>query len=379
MFLYEHQGKELLKRFSVAVPRSILVFSNQALPLANDLGRSEVIIKSQVLSGRRGVNGGIAQCSLLEVSKTMERLSERLPKAHSIFRKVTKFLVEEKIDIAREIYLSLVVSREEQALLLLASERGGISIELSIVAKLRFNELRSHRRRLYGVSKNWKLDSVVKLRLSDLAVKLYRLLLTYNLLLVEINPLAITKKRLVIIDAKMESEFRLPSLNFSLKERGCFALGLSREGRAEAANLSYVQIGKGAIGCLANGAGLSLASIDMIAASNLRPLNFLDLKGKSSIKKVSKAMAVIASNNSLRSILVNIFGGIVCCGSVSEGLLAATATNPIIPTLLVRMEGTGKRFGTNALRNSNYRLLHVAMDFSKIIRGAAHHSDSRNV
>jgi len=367
--IHEYQGKEILKKYGVAVPRGIPCFSvDEAVKAAEALGGPVWVVKAQIHAGGRGKGGGVKLARSLEEVRTLsgQILGMQL-KTHQTGpegQKVRRLLIEEGADIRKELYVGMVVDRVTQRVCLMASSEGGMDIE----------EVAAHTpEKIHKVF----VDPVTALgdaECDDVARKigvpeaslpqarsvlqgLYSAFWETDASLAEINPLILTGDgRVVALDAKLNFDdnalYRHPEI-VELRD-------LDEEDPAEIEaskfDLAYIQL-DGNIGCLVNGAGLAMATMDTIKLFGGEPANFLDVGGGASTEKVTEAFKIMLRNPNLRAILVNIFGGIMRCDVIAEGVIAASRAVGLKVPLVVRMKGTNEELGRKMLADSGLPII----------------------
>ena len=369
MKIHEYQGKELLRQAGVPVPRGEAAFSvDEALEVAGRLGGPIWVVKAQIHAGGRGKGGGVKVArSLDEVRAHAQAILGMQLVTHQTGprgQKVKRLLIEEGADIRKELYVGMVVDRVSQKVCLMASSEGGMDIE----------EVAAHTpEKIHRVI----IDPVAGLTAADadrvaLAIGvpqasvpqaraalqgLYRVFWDKDASLAEINPLVITGSGAVIaLDAKFNFDsnalFRHPEI-VALRD-------LDEEDPAEIAaskfDLSYIQL-DGTIGCLVNGAGLAMATMDTIKLYGGSPANFLDVGGGATAEKVTEAFKIMLSSANLKAILVNIFGGIMKCDTIAEGVIAASRAVKLSVPLVVRMKGTNEALGRQMLADSGLPII----------------------
>ncbi len=363
MRLHEHQAKALLAQAGLAVPRGrVAATAAEARAAAEDIG-GPVVVKAQVLAGGRGAAGGVLPAdSPAAAAEAAERLLGRpLATAQSgpAGRIVRRVLVEERLPVARELYAAAVLDREAARIAVLASARGGIDIETLAAAApgLVFKDTIDPRTG-FRPEQARRAAAALALPGPDLGPaaafleSLARVLETNDATLVEINPLVATVSgALAAADAKIEIDdnalFRHPDLAALADpdERS------PEEAEAAAAGLSFVRL-DGDVGCLVNGAGLAMATMDLIALAGGRPANFLDVGGGATEDAVAKSFALLAADPRVRAVLVNIFGGIVRCDLVARGIVRAARERGVRVPVVTRMDGTNAELGRQVLAAS---------------------------
>jgi succinyl-CoA synthetase beta subunit len=385
MKIHEYQGKEILKRFGVAVPRSIPCFSvAEAVKAAGELGGKVWVVKAQIHAGGRGKGGGVKVAKSLDEVKThASNILGMQLKTHQTGpegQKVRRLLIEEGADIKKELYVGMVIDRATQRVALMASSEGGMDIE----------EVAAHTpEKIHKVFvdpttglKDAEADDVArKIGVPDAAVPqartvlqgLYKAFWDTDASLAEINPMILTGDgRVVALDAKMNFDsnalFRHPDI-VALRD-------LDEEDPAEIEaskfDLSYIQL-DGNIGCLVNGAGLAMATMDTIKLYGGSPANFLDVGGGATADKVTEAFKIMLLNPNLKAILVNIFGGIMKCDTIAEGVITASRAVKLKVPLVVRMKGTNEALGKKMLAESGLPIISadtMAEAAEKVVKAA---------
>ncbi|WCE94437.1 ADP-forming succinate--CoA ligase subunit beta [Acidithiobacillus ferriphilus] len=369
MNLHEYQAKRLLAEEGVLVPRAIPAFSvREAVNQARELGGPAWVVKAQVHAGGRGKAGGVRVVnSIAQVEKTAQELLGKplvTVQTGPQGQHVAALLIEEPSQIARELYLALMVDRGQARITFLATQEGGMDIEdlaasrpealHRVVVEPRTGFLPFQARQL---GFQFGLDASQVQQLTRIMQGMYRLAQRLDALMVEINPLAITTDgKLLALDAKVVMDdnalYRHPEsdeLFDSTQQDG-------REITARQFGLNYISL-EGNIGCMVNGAGLAMATMDLIKLHGGEPANFLDVGGGAAADKVTQAFKLILSDIRVKAILVNIFGGITRCDLLAEGIIQAAAEVGIHLPVVVRLEGTKKEEGMALLRDSGLSLI----------------------
>jgi len=369
MKIHEYQGKEILRQFGVPTPRGAACFSvDEAVSAAQALGGAVWVVKAQIHAGGRGKGGGVKVVrSLEEVRLAAEQILGMHLVTHQTGQEgqlVRRLLVEEGAQIAREFYLGMVIDRDAQRVALLASSEGGMEIEeVALHSPEKIHTLRidpvagmsaeeaAQVARLIGIPEASVAGTVVVLQ------GLYRAFVEKEAMLAEINPLVLTADgRVLALDAK----FNFDS-NALFRHSEIVALrDLDEEDQAEIEaskfDLSYISL-EGDIACLVNGAGLAMATMDIIKLYGGNPANFLDVGGGASREKVTEAFKLMLKNPGLKAILVNIFGGIMKCDVIAEGIVAAVREVHLRVPLVVRLEGTNVELGKKILAESGLPII----------------------
>lgn len=363
MKIHEFQAKEILARFGVPVPESKVVSSAQeAGRVAGELG-NKVVVKAQVHAGGRGKAGGVKLVSSpAEAQDVAAKLLGNPLVTHQTGPKgqvVRKVLIEQGLEIEREFYLGLVLDRESARVALIASAEGGVEIE-QVAAKSPEKIMKVYADPLNGLM-GWQVRGLgFKLGLSKVQVNqlvsfaqgLYMAFVHLDASLVEINPLVLTTKGdLIALDAKMNFDDNGLFRHKDIAELRDTEQEEPAEVEASKFNLSYVKL-DGDIGCMVNGAGLAIATMDIIKLFGREPANFLDVGGGTDAKRVQAAFEIILSDPKVKAVLVNIFGGIVRCDLIAEGVVEAVKQVGIKVPLVVRLQGTKREEGRQILKES---------------------------
>ena len=369
MNIHEHQAKQILKEFGIEVPNGVFAFSVEDLiKKAKQLNTEKYVLKAQIHAGGRGKAGGVKILNNIdELTKaSIELLGKKLitPQTGSEGKEVKRLYVEESSSIEKEFYLSCLVDRESSKIAFISSDQGGMDIEevaknnpdKIITTKLNIGEDISESD-CEKIIKIFNLKDNSKIAAISLIKSIYKMFLSTDASLVEINPLILTKdKKIVCLDAKINfddnSLYRQPEI---LKLRD---LNEENPTEIEASkhNLSYIKL-DGNIGCMVNGAGLAMATMDIIKLYGKEPANFLDVGGGASKEKVSAALKIILSDKNVKGILINIFGGIMKCDVLAHGVVDAAKEIKIKVPLVVRLAGTNFKEGKNILDNSGLKII----------------------
>ena len=362
--IHEYQGKEVLREYGVPTPRGFPAFSaDEALEAAKKLGGKVWVVKAQIHAGGRGKGGGVKLAKSLEEVRELssKMLGMRLVTHQTgpAGQKVRRLLIEEGADIKKELYVALVVDRGAQKVVLMASSEGGMDIE-QVAASTPEKIHKLFIDPAQGLNDVDADEIAASIGIADRAraqgralfKALYKCFDATDASLVEINPLVLTgEHRVVALDAKFNFDdnalFRHPEI-VALRD-------LDEEDPAEVEasshELNYIQL-DGDIGCLVNGAGLAMATMDIIKFYGGSPANFLDVGGGATTEKVTEAFKIMLRNPSLKAILVNIFGGIMKCDTIATGVVAAARDVKLKVPLIVRMKGTNEELGKKILAES---------------------------
>jgi succinyl-CoA synthetase beta subunit len=369
MNIHEYQGKEILRRYGVATPRGIPCFSAaEADAAARELGGKVWVVKAQIHAGGRGKGGGVKVArSLAEVNQFASAILGMTLVTHQTGpegRLVRRLLVEEGADIAKELYVGMVVDRATQRVTLMASSEGGMEIE-DVAARAPEKIHKVAIDPAAGLTDAQADDVAQKIGVPEASASqargfmqgLYRAFVDCDASLAEINPLILTGDgRVLALDAKLNFDsnalFRHPDI-VAMRD-------LDEEDAAEVEaskfDLSYISL-NGNIGCLVNGAGLAMATMDVIKLFGAEPANFLDVGGGATAQKVTEAFKLMLKNPAVKGILVNIFGGIMRCDTIAEGVIAAAKEVKLNVPLVVRMKGTNEELGRRKLQESGLPII----------------------
>ena len=369
MKIHEYQGKEIFRKFGVPTPRGIPAFGvDEAVAAASSLGGPVWVVKAQIHAGGRGKGGGV------KVAKSVDEVRDLAGKILGMQlvthqtgpggQKVRRLLIEEGADIRKELYVGMVVDRVTQRVCLMASSEGGMDIE-EVAAKTPEKIHKVFIDPIKGLTDAEADDVARRIGIPDGSVAqartvlqgLYRAFDATDASLAEINPLVVTGDGSVIaLDAKLNFDsnglFRHPEI-VEMRD-------LDEEDPAEVeaskSDLSYISL-DGNIGCLVNGAGLAMATMDTIKLYGGEPANFLDVGGGATAEKVTEAFKIMLRNPGLKAILVNIFGGIMKCDTIAEGVVAASKAVSLGVPLVVRMKGTNEDIGKKILADSGLPII----------------------
>ncbi len=369
MNIHEYQAKAVLKEFGVPVPRGIPAFTvDEAVKAANDLGGPVWVVKSQIHAGGRGKGGGVKVVKNVDAVKSeATRMLGMTLVTHQTGpqgRLVRRLYIEEGSAIAKEFYLSLLVDRDTSRIAFIASTEGGMDIEevahntpekiLTVHVDPACGIQPFHGRR---IAKSLGVTGETAKQVSALVEKLYRAFVAKDMSMLEINPLVITDKGDVIcLDAKINFDD-----NALYRHKDVQALHDPNEqdpAELEAAkyDLNFIKL-DGSIGCLVNGAGLAMATMDIIKLYGSSPANFLDVGGGANKEKVTAAFKILLKDPAVKGILVNIFGGIMRCDIIAEGIIAAAKELKLHVPLVARLSGTNADLGKKLLSESGLNLI----------------------
>ena len=370
MNIHEHQAKEILKEFGAPVPIGVVILSiDEIKKKVAKFKSKEFVLKAQIHAGGRGKAGGVILVkSINNLEEEAKKMMGKILITHqtdSAGKEVKRLYIEEASEILKEFYLSCLVDRESSKIAFISSTEGGMDIEKVaaetpekiITNKIELKDNGPSEEEIENIISVFNFNKVQKKTASNLIRSLYKIILEKDASLIEINPLIINKdNQLICLDAKMNFDdnaiFRRPEI---LKLRD-----LSEEDPTEIEaskhELAYIKL-NGSIGCMVNGAGLAMATMDIIKLHGKEPANFLDVGGGASKEKVAAAFKLILSDQNVKGILINIFGGIMRCDVLAQGVVdAAKEINLSVP-LVVRLAGTNYKEGKEILDKSNLKIL----------------------
>ena len=369
MNIHEHQAKALLAGFGVPVPRGEAAFTvDEAVTAAEALGGPVWVVKAQIHAGGRGKAGGVKVVSSLDdVRQTTDTILGKKLVTHQTGpqgREVKRLYIEEGCDIGDELYLSLLVDRGSSRVIIIASSEGGMDIEevaasqpekiLSVDIDPATGLQPHHCRRLANVM---GISGATAKQLPKFLAGLVDAFTTLDASLVEINPLVVTGSGdLLALDAKMSFDDNALYRHPDVMELRDLAEEDPAEVRASEFDLNYIKL-DGNIGCMVNGAGLAMATMDIIQLRGGTPANFLDVGGNATTQRVTEAFKIILSDASVKGILVNIFGGIMRCDIIAEGVVTAARTLGLDKPLVVRLEGTNVEEGKRIMAESGLAII----------------------
>ena len=370
MNIHEHQAKEILKEFGAPVSKGIVILSvNEIDKEVDKLNSKEFVLKAQIHAGGRGKAGGVKLIkNINDLKIEAKKMMGKVLVTHQTGpegKEVKRLYIEEASEISRELYLSCLIDRESSKIAFISSTEGGMDIEKVaaeepekiIKNKIEVKDAGPSEIEIENIISVFNFDGKQKITASNLIKSLYRIILEKDASLIEINPLIINKEnKIVCLDAKMNFDdnaiFRRPEI---LKLRD-----LNEEDPAEIEaskyDLAYIKL-NGSIGCMVNGAGLAMATMDIIKLYGKEPANFLDVGGGASKEKVSAAFKLILSDKNVKGILINIFGGIMRCDVLAQGVVDAAREICLSVPLVVRLAGTNFKEGKEILDKSNLKIL----------------------
>lgn len=369
MHIHEHQAKDLFKKNGIKVPNFIVVSNATDTESACiKLGGSIWVVKAQVHAGGRGKGGGVIVCKnikdAIEASESLLGTNLITPQTDANGQPVNEVIIEAGQDIAKELYLGLLVDRASERITVLASTEGGMDIEKVAsdtpdkIIKMKTNPLsKLSLDECSEVSVKLGLDESLHEEFSQTLMGLYEIFITHDANLIEINPLIITgDNQIMALDGKIDFDDNALYRNESILALRDVAQEDEKERSASEYELNYISL-DGTVGCMVNGAGLAMATMDLIEYHGGSPANFLDVGGGTTSERVAKAFEIIQSGENVKAILVNIFGGIVRCDLIANGILQAIEKVGLTLPIVVRLEGTNAKEGLDILNASNFNII----------------------
>ncbi len=369
MNIHEYQGKELFRKYNVPVPNGILIHDkSEAVRAAEEIGTPVVVVKAQIHAGGRGKGGGVKLAkSPQEAEQHAGDILGMTLVTHQTGpegRLVRKVLIEEGMEIARELYISLLIDRQTSRVMIMASEAGGMEIE-EVAAETPEKIITEVINPVVGVKPYLARKIAFALNIKGEALKkavpfimnLYQCFVKEDLSMLEINPLVITGDDGVLaLDAKIDIDDNALARHKDTQEFRDLDEEDPNEIEASKHNLNYIQL-DGNIGCMVNGAGLAMATMDIIKHSGGEPANFLDVGGGANEEQIENAFRILVSDKKVKAILINIFGGILRCDILAAGVVAATKTINLQIPVVIRMEGTNMAEGHQILKDSGLNFI----------------------
>lgn len=368
MNLHEYQAKSLFTGFGIPVPANVPVGSaDEAVRAAQNLGGESWMVKAQIHAGSRGVSGGVKRVNSIEelIAASEALLGKTLatPQTDGEQLPVNRVLIEQAISISRELYLSALVDRDSETITFMASTEGGINIE-EVAEQTPEKIIRIHVNPCVGlqayqcrqIAFALQLEGSHIAELTDIMMGLYNLFIYKDLTLVEINPLVISHENMILaLDAKLNIDDNALYRRPDLQEMRDPTQENIKEARALQSGINYIAL-NGNIGCMVNGAGLAMATMDLIKLQGGEPANFLDVSGGTTTDKVAESFQLILSEPNVKVILVNIFGGIVHCDLIADGIIQAMQEANVTIPVIVFLAGTNAREGLDILAQSTLNI-----------------------
>ena len=369
MNLHEYQAKELFREYGIAVSNGTVVKNSSDIRKAiESLEGDRWVVKVQVHAGGRGKAGGVELVNTIEDAEAFAEkwLGKNLItyQTNNTGQPINKILVEEYTNILEELYLGAVIDRTSQRLVFMASQEGGVNIEKVAsetpekIYQVAIDPLEGPQsQEAEGLSSQLGLNESQKKQFEKLYLSLAKMFLEKDLSLLEINPLVIASEgNLICLDAKINIDSNALYRQESLAEMNDLSQEDERESLASKWNLSYVAL-DGNIGCMVNGAGLAMGTMDIIKIHGGEPANFLDVGGAADSERVSEAFKIILSDENVQAVLINIFGGIVRCDVIADGIIEAVKEIGVNVPVVVRLEGNKAELGSEKLSKSGLNII----------------------
>jgi len=369
MHIHEYQAKALFKQNGIKVPDlEVISNSNETQSACKKLGGNVWVVKAQVHAGGRGKGGGVIVCNNIEDAEqaSQKLLGKKLvtPQTDEVGQPINEVIIEAGQDIFKELYLGLLVDRSTERITILASTEGGMDIEQ--VASESPEKIIKHAidplgnlsiKECQSIAKKLNLNSVLWEQFTKTLIGLYSIFTNHDGNLIEINPLIISKQNEIIaLDGKIDFDDNALYRNEDILNLRDFEQEDEKERIASEYQLNYISL-DGTVGCMVNGAGLAMATMDLIEYHGGSPANFLDVGGGTTAERVAKAFEIIQSGQNVKAILVNIFGGIVRCDLIAEGILQAIEKVGLTLPIVVRLEGTNAPKGLKILNDSDFNIM----------------------
>ena len=369
MNIHEYQAKVLFKNYGINVPNfKVISNSNETKSACEELGGSVWVVKAQVHAGGRGKGGGVIVCHNIDdaISASKKLLGSYLitPQTDSTGQPINKIIVEAGQEISKELYLGLLVDRATESITILASTEGGMDIEEVAtnspekIIKQAINPLgKLEIKECHEVAAKIGLSLSLYDQFTSTMIGLYNIFTDNDANLIEINPLIITSNNnIMALDGKIDFDDNALYRNEEISSLRDIEQEDKKERSASEHQLNYISL-DGSVGCMVNGAGLAMATMDLIEYHGGSPANFLDVGGGTTSERVAKAFEIIQSGKNVKAILVNIFGGIVRCDLIANGILQAIEKVGLTLPIVVRLEGTNAQEGLEILNKSNINIM----------------------
>ena len=378
MKIHEYQAKQIMGAYNIPIPKgSVAQTAEEAKEVASKIGGNRFVVKAQVHAGGRGKGGGIktteSPTAVEEVAKAMVGKKLVTPQTGVEGKVIHKVLVEEAIDVANEMYLGIIIDRGRECPVIIISKEGGMEIEElakkspeKIVKEWVDPCVGLRPFQISKISFALELDASLRRPVSQLIGNLYRLFIDKDCSLAEINPLVITRGGQVLaLDAKLNFDDNALYRHKDAMEMRDVLEEDPLEVEASEYNLNYIKL-EGNVGCMVNGAGLAMATMDVIKLAGGMPANFLDVGGGATVEMVKNGLKILVSDPNVKAILINIFGGILRCDTLAKGLIEAASEIELQVPVVIRMEGTNVEIARKLLKESGLRL-----NVAETMKGAA--------
>jgi succinyl-CoA synthetase beta subunit len=369
MKIHEYQAKQIMSKFNIPVPKGgVAKTAEEARAVASQIGGSRFVVKAQIHAGGRGKGGGIktaeSPAAVETIAKTMLGSKLVTPQTGSEGKVVHTVLVEQAVDIAQEMYLGITVDRGKECVVLIASKEGGMEIEElakrspeKIVKEWVDPGVGLRPFQVGKISFALELDATARKSITQFITNLYKLFVDKDCSLAEINPLVTTRDGQVLaLDAKLNFDDNALYRRKDVAELRDILEEEPLEVEATKYNLNYIKL-DGNVGCMVNGAGLAMATMDVIKLAGGMPANFLDVGGGATAEMVKHGLEILISDPKVEAILINIFGGILRCDTLAKGLIEATSAIKLNVPVVIRMEGTNVEIGRKMLNESGLSMI----------------------
>ncbi len=369
MKIHEYQAKQVMEKYGIPLPKGgVAGTADEAADAASKIGGDRFVVKAQVHAGGRGKGGGIKTAGSPEEVKTVAKamLGSKLvtPQTGAEGKIVHKVLVEQGIDIAGEMYLGITVDRARECPVIIASKEGGMEIEElaktspeKIIKEWVDFSIGLKAFQLTKVAFALELDAALRKSITQIIANLYKLLVEKDCSLVEINPLVVTKSgQILALDGKVNFDDNALYRHKDMAELRDILEEEPLEVEASKHGLNYIKL-DGNVGCMVNGAGLAMATMDVIKLAGGTPANFLDVGGGATAEMVKNAMTILVSDKNVKAVFINIFGGILRCDTLATGLIDAISEVQVKIPIVIRMEGTNVEIGRKLLNESGLKLI----------------------
>ncbi len=369
MKIHEYQAKQIMGAYNIPIPKgSVAQTAEEAKEAASRIGGNRFVVKAQIHAGGRGKGGGIktadSPTGVEEVAKAMLGTKLVTPQTGAEGKLVRRVLVEEAVDIAQEMYFGITIDRARECPVIIVSKEGGMEIEElakkspeKIIKEWVDPCLGLRPFQISKISFALELEASLKKSVTQLIGNFYRLFTDKDCSLAEINPLVVTREgRVIGLDAKLNFDDNALYRHKDVVEMRDILEEEPLEVEASKYNLNYIKM-DGNVGCMVNGAGLAMATMDVIKLAGGMPANFLDVGGGATVEMVKNGLKILVSDPNVKTILINIFGGILRCDTLAKGLIEATSEIKLQVPVVIRMEGTNVEIGRQLLKESGLRLI----------------------
>ncbi len=369
MKIHEYQAKKLMAAYNIPVPKGgVAETAEEARAVASRIGGNRFVVKAQVHAGGRGKGGGIktadATDRVEELARTMIGSKLVTPQTGAEGKVVHRVLVEEGVDIAQEMYLGITVDRGKECPVLIASKEGGMEIEElartspeKIIKEWADPGVGLKPFQVSKIAFGLQLDANLRRPVSQLITSLYKLFVDKDCSLAEINPLVVTREgQAIALDAKLNFDDNGLYRHKEVADMRDVLEEEPLEVEASKYNLNYIKL-DGNVGCMVNGAGLAMATMDVIKLAGGMPANFLDVGGGATVEMVKNGLKILVADPKVKAILINIFGGILRCDTLAKGVIEAASEIKLEVPIVIRMEGTNVEIGRKILNESGLKLI----------------------